>query len=700
MASLSGDYVERVYAGVLGKIIGVYLGRPFEGWTHDRIAQELGDIRYYVHQRLNKPLIVPDDDISGTFTFLRAMADYGCDPDLTPAQIGQTWLNYLVENQTVLWWGGMGNSTEHTAYLRLKAGIPAPESGSAALNGRVVSEQIGAQIFIDGWAMIAPGDPDRAADLAARAARVSHDGEAVYAAQLLAAMEAQAFVERDVDSLLDVGLSLIPGDCLIRRLVADLRGWHAKYDDWRRCFREIVAHYGYDKYAGNCHMVPNHALVVMALLYGGDRFQDALSIVNTAGWDTDCNSGNVGCLMGIKEGLRGLADGPDYRGPVADRLYLPTADGGRTVTDAVHETYEVVKIAAGLQGQRTALLKGGARFHFCLPGAVQGFVLDSSPECIGVATLANVPGHSETGERCLAVRYEALAPGRAVRLQRETLPALSQSGGYGMVASPTLYNGQVVRARLSAGADNSGPVCVSLYVQAYGEGDTLVMERSPGHVLARGASKVLEWPVSVPAGCPVGWVGIEIVSPERTDGTIYLDWLTWDGTPNVCLDPPDHAGERWLESWVRAASSFGRGREHAYRLIQNEGLGMVLQGTREWRDYTVSATLTPHLARTMGLAARVQGLRRYYALRVSDDGRASLVRELNGITVLAETTYAWRLYDAYSLRLDVRADEITAWVNGDRLLAARDDELASGAMGILLAEGRLGIDDVTVEPLV
>ncbi len=25
------DYAERVYAGVLGKIIGVYLGRPLEG---------------------------------------------------------------------------------------------------------------------------------------------------------------------------------------------------------------------------------------------------------------------------------------------------------------------------------------------------------------------------------------------------------------------------------------------------------------------------------------------------------------------------------------------------------------------------------------------------------------------------------------------------------------------------------------------
>ena len=48
--SLPNDYLERVYAGVLGKIIGVYLGRPFEGWTYDRIMAELGEIWYYVHE--------------------------------------------------------------------------------------------------------------------------------------------------------------------------------------------------------------------------------------------------------------------------------------------------------------------------------------------------------------------------------------------------------------------------------------------------------------------------------------------------------------------------------------------------------------------------------------------------------------------------------------------------------------------------
>ena len=318
--NLPSDYLERVYAGVLGKIIGVYLGRPFEGWTYEKIMAELGEVNYYVHEQRGVPLIVTDDDISGTFTFVRALADFGNSKELTARQIGQTWLNYLIEKRTVLWWGGLGNSTEHTAYLRLKKGIPAPLSGAIATNGKVVAEQIGAQIFIDGWAMVAPADPALAAELAKRGGSVSHDGEALYGAQVLAAMEAQAFIEKDVDKLIDCGVSFIPKDSVIYRMINDLREWHAEYRDWHQSFNQIVANYGYDKYGGNCHMVPNHALIHLGLLYGGGDFQKSLMITNTAGWDTDCNSGNIGCLLGIRAGLVGLDWGPDWRGPVADRL--------------------------------------------------------------------------------------------------------------------------------------------------------------------------------------------------------------------------------------------------------------------------------------------------------------------------------------------------------------------------------------------
>ena len=57
--------------------------------------------------------------------------------------------------------------------------------------------------------MVVPGEPELAADLAKRAASVSHDGEAIFGAQVIAAMEAQAFVENcTVSGRFEVQLSV------------------------------------------------------------------------------------------------------------------------------------------------------------------------------------------------------------------------------------------------------------------------------------------------------------------------------------------------------------------------------------------------------------------------------------------------------------------------------------------------------------
>src|SRR6185436_17660540 len=122
---------------------------------------------------------------------------------------------------------------------------------------------------------------------------------------------------------------------IIYLMITDIRTWHAiDPHDWYAARAKLAANYGYDKYGGNCHIVPNHGLIIHCLLHGGGDFQKSLTIVNTCGWDTDCNSGNVGCLLGIRSGLAGLDGGLDWRGPVADRMFLPTADGGRAITDA------------------------------------------------------------------------------------------------------------------------------------------------------------------------------------------------------------------------------------------------------------------------------------------------------------------------------------------------------------------------------
>jgi ADP-ribosylglycohydrolase len=726
MMQIPNDYEERVYAGVLGKIIGVYVGRPFEGWTIDRILDELGEIWYYVHDKVGKPLIVTDDDITGTFTFLRALPDYGNSHDLTPAQIGRTWMNYLIEGRTILWWGGLGNSTEHTAYLRLKAGIEPPRSGSIALNSKVVAEQIGAQIFIDGWAMVAPGDPELAAEFARRAGSVSHDGEAIYGAQVLAVMEAQAFVESDIDKLIDTAVTFIPRDSVIYRMIADIREWHSKEPDWRKGFDLLRANYGYDKYGGNCHMVPNHGLIVLSLLYGDDDFQKTLMVVNTCGWDTDCNSGNVGCLMGIKNGLAGIDAGPDWRGPIADRLYLPSASGGRAITDAVTETYHVVNIGRALAGKEPVAPKDGVRFHFEFPGAIQGFRPESSFEprgkvrveymfghpvlrgCGGSASdggtvaLENVVGYSQRGERSLAIRYHHVATGQPVRVATPTFipPEAIDMPGYGLIASPTLYPGQTAQARLAADEGNESPVTCRLYIRTYGADDNLVRTYGPEVVLEPGADHEFEWRIGDTAGAPIAEIGLEISSDHRADGSVYLDYLTWDGTPDVVLTRPEEGGTMWRRAWVDGVDRYGPWWPEPYRLVQNCGTGLLMQGTREWTDYRVSADVTPHMVKAAGIGARVQGMRRYYALLLCDDGRARLVKALDGNRVLAETDFAWKFGDTHDLALEVVGTRLGAWIDGGRIFEVDDTDrpLTGGGVALLCEEGRTATQAVAVRP--
>ncbi len=700
------DYAQRVYAGVLGKIIGVYLGRPFEGWTYERIMAELGEIGYYVHERRNTPLIVTDDDISGTFTFLRALPDYGNRRDLTPAQIGQTWLNYIIENKTILWWGGLGNSTEHTAFLRLKRGMPAPQSGSIATNGQVVAEQIGAQIFIDGWAMVAPGDPELAADLARRAASVSHDGAAIDGAQVLAAMEAQAFVEPNLDRLLDVGVAVIPDDSLIARVISDIREWHERYPDWRTARECIEERYGYHIYGGNCHMVPNHALIILGLLYGEDNFQRSLMITNTSGWDTDCNSGNVGCLMGIKNGLEGIDAGPDWRGPVADRLYLPTADGGRAVTDALQETYRIANVGRALAGQEPAAPKGGARFHFDLPGAVQGFRSEPSVEAQGTLTVENAAGESAGGRHALALRYRHLAPGRFARAATPTFlpPEAVNMPGYGLLCSPTLYSGQTIRGAVMADEGNPMPVACRLYIRTYGAGDKLDRTYGPEARLAAGDRHELEWRIGDTTGAPIAEVGVELsTSDDRSSsasGSVYLDYLTWGGAPELVLGRPPDGGTLWQRAWIAGVDQLSFTPEATYRLVQNEGAGLAIQGTREWTDYTVAAPVRPHMAARAGIAARVQGMRRYYALLLCSDGQARLIKALDGEQVLAETSCPWELDRTYHLALTLRGAHLAATLDGMPLFEVEDGErpLAGGAIAMVVDEGRVEFGDVAIHP--
>ncbi len=701
---LPEDYAERVYAGVLGKIIGVYVGRPVEQWSHERIMETVGEVNYYVHERLGKPLVVPDDDISGTFTFLRALPDHANSLELSAEQIGWAWLNYLVERRTVLWWGGLGTSTEHTAYLRMKHGIMPPASGSAQTNSRVVAEQIGAQIFIDGWGMVSPSDPQQAAELARRAGSVSHDGEAIYGAQVVAALVAQAFVEGDMNALLDAAVAQIPPGCAIAAVIRDVRQWRQRDDDWKATLERIRERYGYEKFGGGCHVVPNHALVILALVYAPDDFQRALMICCTSGYDTDCNVGNVGAIMGVKLGLEGIDAGADYRKAVADRMFLPCADGGRVVTDAVHEADAVVAIGRALAGEPIEPPKGGARYHFSYSGSVQGWRLEQSAECRDVATVRNVRGYSSGGNG-LGIRYGGVATGRPARVGVATFlgpERIDPSGGYGLMASPSLYPGQAVTARVVLDALASGPVDCCLYLRVYhGQQNALRIVRGPLRRLSPGEEHQFAWTVPSQQGAPIAEIGIEVASETRADGTLCLDWLHWSGTPQVVLRRAENGTSAWQRAWVDAADrvSFGQGRG-TYQIIQNERRGMLIQGAREWAGYRATCEVTPHMVDAAGLAAGVQGLQRYYAVLLRRGGCAELVCVCEGRRqVLGSADIGWQFDQTHDLALEFAPGRVVARVDGRHQMAADDETFTGGAVALVCEGGRSKYGPVHVIPL-
>ena len=98
------DYVERVYAGWLGKVIGVRHGANIEGWEYEKINKVYGEIEGYIYDFKN---FAADDDTNGPYFFIRALEDETHTRDITPQQIGKAWLNYAAYEQGFYWWADM-----------------------------------------------------------------------------------------------------------------------------------------------------------------------------------------------------------------------------------------------------------------------------------------------------------------------------------------------------------------------------------------------------------------------------------------------------------------------------------------------------------------------------------------------------------------------------------------------------------------
>lgn len=705
-------YKEKMYAGVLGKIIGVYMGRPVEGWTYQAIRDTFDFIDYYVAHKTGAPFIVPDDDISGTFVFYRALEDSGYPANITARQIGEAWLNYIVEDKTILWWGGLARSTEHSAYLRLKNGVQPPLSGSGEKNGMAIAEQIGSQIFIDTWAMVNAGNPARAAEMARQAALVSHDGIAVECAVYLAALEAMAFDEKDVDTLLRECRKYIGRNSYgeqLNRLLDDVIAQCEAASDWRQVRDWIEENHNYAKYQGNCPMVPNHLAVIMALKMAGDDFRKSVSIAASAGWDTDCNSGNVGCLNAIRLGLDAINQDADMRGPVADRMYVVSTDGGDCIFDAVRETHKIMRAYAALNGETPDL--PAERYSFDFPGSVQGFMIHPVHPFDQAAT--RVYNALElTGKPGLAIDYQGVSGSVTASVSVQTYvdpspKAAPDTSYFEVYASPALYSSQTVTARIVCLSDENPDA--RFFIDYYDANDEVAAMRAPvRHKLVKGENTI-QWKIPDTHGRAVYRLGVELVSDSRRDGTVILRTVDWKGAPERFhmglandLTPgisPFVTRTKWMMAFMNSTKHTGPDFLATFAISHPEHNGVMTIGANDWADYAVESTVQFVHAEYAGLVARAKGHRNYYA-GVFGGGQIKLIKRQGAeVAVLAVSDKTYQEGDWHDMRLEVKGNRLTFLVDGEAAVTAQDDTFASGSTGYVVDEGAIVAKYFTVSAI-
>ncbi|MBD9510476.1 ADP-ribosylglycohydrolase family protein [Ensifer sp. ENS10] len=691
------EIFERIYSGFIGKAIGVRLGAPVEPtiWSYERIRDTYGEVTEYLRDFKN---FAADDDTNGPVYFIRALRDYGL--GATAEEVGKTWLNYAAEEHGMYWWGGFGNSTEHTAYQNLRAGIPAPQSGSIAQNGTTVAEQIGGQIFIDSWGWVHPADPKTAAKASARAASVAHDGEGLNGARFCAAAIAQAFVAKSIEEVIETGLATIPADSIYAKVSrAVLRFHDSNRNDWRACRDMLTAEWGYDRYPGVCHIIPNAGVLVMSLIYGQGDLPRTVEIATMAGWDTDCNAGNAGAIVGT---LQQVQPGWDkYRKPINDFVVASGVTGTINVVDIPSFARELTVLALRLQEREAPALwvedfeRRGVRFDFDAPGATHGFRTEPFNQ---IAVKASAERHTENAGGSLEILLDRLERGQGGRIFWKPFYRRSDFDDerYRPMFTPLADDGQTVKFKLWLDPWNGdGNLRVAPYVRRAMSGT--IQETGAWHVPS--ASGWQDYAFTIPDGNgeAVDEIGIlvEYFGRLKFLGRLFLADFSVSGKGRAVIDPAREAHE-WggitRFTWNRGHWSLQQGRIHAHTATDAD----AWTGNAYLRDVSVIAELQPLSGASHLVVARAQGTSRFYAAGFEND-EAVILLENHGTTILARSPFRIEYGRSYAVDLTVEGGKLTLSVDGERVLQADDATLRYGMAGLrMTSAGRMSIGRLEV----
>lgn len=700
---IPSQYVEKVYSGYLGMNIGIRLGAPVEPtiWTYERIKNTYGDITDYVKPFKN---FAADDDANGPYYFLRALYDDAVDRDVTPNDVARAWLNYAREGIGMFWWGGYGISTEHTAFINLKNGVPAPQSGSIEQNGQIIAEQIGGQIFIDTWGLVNPGNPKKAADFGEAAARVSHDGEGVLGARFFCAAIAQAFLTSDIHEIIEAGLAQIPADALYTQVARAVLAFHAEHpDDFRACRDMLERDWGYDKYKGVCHIIPNAGVCFLAMIYGQGDFNRTVEIATMCGWDTDCNAGNVGTVLGVAVGLEGIAD--KYRKPINDSIVMSGISGYLNILDIPTYAKELAILGYRLakepcpQQLLDSYREDEVYFDFELPGATHNIRVSDPFFC----QVRHSTEQAFKGTGSLEVLFDRMVRGEKSKVYYKPFYTRADFSDerYSPTFAPRAYSGQKVSMSLYldqwSGTETMG---IAPYVRLAHSGKELVQ----GYIKLVDQQWIhVEFEIPDSEGEMIDEVGIVLEAysnfKPKSLGRVFIDEFRIFGSADYRID----FHKQSLDFGCVTPFAHNHG---AWSLVDGAMYLMTAEPSEAYtgnyfaRDYSVSVRVNPQIGDSHLVAIRAQGAMRGYHAGFDGKGQVAIYINDFGYQKLASASYAWQLQQEYDLTVTAQGDTIMLHINGEPVLTHTDRTWRYGMYGVsTLGAARAYYSDIRVREM-
>ena len=165
----------------------------------------------------------------------------------------------------------------------------------------------------------------------------------------------------------------------------------------------------------------------------------------------------------------------------------------------------------------------------------------------------------------------------------------------------------------------------------------------------------------------------------------------------------DGTATRWAAQPNSQFAVATNGAVRVYRQSSVAGNAAALLNNTNWKNQAIEAdikpTAFPTADRWFGLVARYRDAQNYYYVTVRSSNQIQLKRMVNGtFTNLASAPMTVTLNRNYRVRLEAIGSLVRVYVDGKRVLQARDTSLAQGQAGIMMYQTRADYDNVVATP--